>query len=42
MHRGVAQVWAVNRTNTVLDHMSMLSMLKGLLACIKRSFGDLD
>jgi len=41
-HGGMAQVWAVNETSAVLDNMSTLSMLKGLLACIKRTFRNLD
>jgi len=39
---GMAQVWAMNETHTVLAHMSMISMVEGLLACIERTFSDPD
>src|SRR5882724_6749912 len=42
MHGGMAQVWAANETSTVLANMSTFNTLEGLLASIKRSFGDPD
>ena len=42
MHGGMAQVWAANKTSTVLANMSTFNTLEGLLASIKRAFGDPD
>ena len=42
MQGGIMQVWAENETNMVISHTSMFSTLVGLLACIKRTFGDPD
>ena len=42
MHRGIAQVWAENKTNAVLSHLSTFSTLAELLAGIERTFGNPD
>jgi len=42
MHGGIVQVWAENKNNAVLSHTSIFSTLVGLLAGIKRTFGDPD
>ena|SRR5882724_6334347 len=42
MCRGIAQVWAENKTNVVLSHMSMFSTLAELLVSIERTFGNPD
>ena len=38
----IVQDWAEKETNMVLSHKSMFSTLMGLLAGIKRTFGDPD
>src|SRR5882672_1456970 len=40
MHGGIVQVWAENKTKTVLSHTPMFSTLTELLAGIERTFGD--
>jgi len=42
MHGGMAQVWAANETSTVLANTSTFNTLEGLLASVKRTFGDPD
>jgi len=39
---GMVQVWAANKTNLVLANTSTFTTLAELLACIERTFGDLD
>ena len=42
MHRGMAQIWAANKTNAVLANRSTFNTLEELLAAIERTFGDPD
>ena len=42
MHRGIAQVWAENKNNVVLSHMSTFSTLSELLAGVEGTLGDPD
>jgi len=42
MCRGTAQVWAGNKTTAVIDGMSQTHTLNEFLACVERTFGDLD
>src|SRR5882724_13724070 len=42
IHGGMAQVWAANETSAVLASMSTFNTLEGLLASVKRTFGNLD
>jgi len=42
MKGGIAQVWAKNKTNVVLFHMSTFSTLTELLAGIERTFSNPD
>ena len=42
MWGGMAQVWAANETNAILDNMSSFSTLAELLASIERTFSDPD
>ena len=42
MCRGMAQVWAANKTSAVLANTSTFNTLEGLFASIKRTFGDPD
>jgi len=40
MHRGMAQIWAANKTNAVLANRSTFNTLEELLAAIERTFRD--
>jgi len=42
MFGGIGQVWAENKTNMVLSHMSTFSTLVELLAGVKRTFSNPD
>src|SRR5882724_9710894 len=42
MSRGMAQVWAANKTSVTLANMSMFNTLEGLLRTIEKTFRDPD
>jgi len=42
MQGGIEQVWAENKTNAVLSHLSTFSTLVELLASVERTFGNPD
>ena len=42
MSRGMAQVWAANKTSMALANTSTFNTLKGILMPIERTFGDPD
>ena len=42
MHRGMAQVWAVNETMAVITGTSQMQTMDIFLESVEKTFGDLD